>query len=180
MNNYPFWLASVCIALLTACSNTQVVANEDSPFFSVPLGSTFKLNHEITIKPDQTSVYLQNGRIEPVGNIDIFRAHCKFELFTISDQARVVNPDTFVVRKIVDRREDVSRPLPLYAGLSLAVDGGPMHETYSTVMFLESKVQPDVFRMDCRQWDWVNTGVFVSISQMREALGDHFTLTLAQ
>lgn len=179
MNKFQFWLAPVGAALLTACSNSQVVGNEDSQFFSVSPGSTFTLSREITIQPDQTSVYLQGGSIEPYQNIDIFRPHCKFELYTISEQARTVKPDTFAVSRIVDRQDEVSNAWPLYAGLAVAVDGGPMHKTYSTKMYLESTLQPDVFRMDCMQWDWINAGKFVSISQMRQALGDYFTLTLA-
>ena len=180
MNKYLFWLAPVCAAWLTACSNSQVVGNEDSQFFSVSPGSTITLSREIVIQPNQTSVYLQKGSIEPYSNIDIFRPHCKFELYTISEQARTIKPDTFVVIRIVDRRDDVSTGWPLYAGLGVAVDGGPMHKTYSTNMYLESTQQPDVFRMNCMQWDWINVGEFVSIGQMRQALGDYFTLTLAK
>ena len=125
-------------------------------------------------------MYLQNGTIQLYRNIDIFQPHCKFELYSISEQGRTVKPDSFVVVRVVDRRDDVSTAWPLYAGLELAVDGGPMHKTFSTKIYLESKLQPDVYRMDCMQWDWINTGEFVSISQMRQALGGYFTLTLAK
>ena len=168
------------IILLGACSN-QVAKEENSQFFSVPIGSTFTLNRELTIEANQTTVYLQNGRIELVGNIDIYHPNCKFELFTISEQARTVEPDTFVVTRVVDQREDVSRQWPLYASLTVAESGGgPMHETYATTMWLESRKQPDVFRMSCRRWDWVNMGEYLSINEMRQTLGDYFTLTLAQ
>ncbi len=180
MHRNPFLFAPLCAASLAACSNSPVVGNEGSQYFSVAPGSTFTLSTEITIQPHQTSVYLQNGRVERYGNIDIFRPHCKFELYTISEQARTVKPDTFVVTRIVDRREDVSTGWPLYAGLELATDGGPMHKTYSTAMYLESQLQPEVYRMDCMQWDWINVGEYVSVSQMRQALGDYFTLTLAE
>ena len=181
MNSRVFWCVLPCAAVLTACSNSQVVGNEDSQFFSVQPGSTFTLNREITIQPDQTSVYLQNGEIEPVGNVDFYKPHCKFELFTISEQARTVTPDIFMVTRIVDRSEDVSTQTPRYAGLSLTYGGvdGPSHLTFSTTMYLESKKQPDVFRINCKQWDWPPTGDFVTINEMRRALGDYFSLTLA-
>ena len=167
----------LCAVLLGACSS-EVVRDENSQFFSVPPGSTFALNRDITIQPDQTSVYLQNGSITPVGNVDFYKPNCKFELYTISEQARVVKPDTFTVTRIVDRREDVSTRWPRYAGLVMGSDG-PSHLTFSTTMYLESQLQPDVFRMDCKRWDWPPTGEFLSINEMREALGDYFTLTLA-
>jgi hypothetical protein len=169
----------ISAASLSACDNSQAVKDENSPFYSVSVGSTFTLNREITIQPDQTSVYLQFGKIELVRNLDFYKPHCKFELYTISEQARVVKPDTFVVTRIVDQREDVSRESPLYAGLGMAYDTGPVNLTYSTAMYLESKKQPDVFRMDCKHWDWPNIGEYLSINDMRQALGDYFTLTLA-
>jgi len=180
MNRFIFSIGLLAAVLLIACDNSQALRDENSQFFSVPLGSTFTLNREITIQPDQTSVYLQNGKIELVGNVDFYRPHCKFELFTISEQARIVKPDTFVVTRIVDRREDVSTQWPLYAGLGLARGDGPIHLTFSTTMYLESRIQPDVFRMNCKQWDWPSIGDFLSINQMRQALGDYFTLKLAE
>jgi len=180
MNIFVLSIGLLAAALLSACGNSPTLRDENSQFFSVPLGSTFTLNRELTIQPDQTSVYLQNGKIELVSNVDFYRPHCKFELFTISEQARVVEPDTFVVTRIVDQREDVATQWPLYAGLGMAVGDGPIHLTFSTTMYLESRIQPDVFRMNCKQWDWPNTGDFLSINQMRQALGDYFTLTLAE
>ena len=171
---------SFAAVLLCACDNSQAIRDENSQFFSVSLGSSFTLNREITIQPDNTSVYLQNGSIEPVGNIDFYQPHCKFELFSISEQARVVQPDTFVVTRIVDRREDVARQWPRYAALGMALGDGPVHLTFSTEMYLKSNTQPDVFRMNCKRWDWPNIGEFLSINEMRQSLGDYFTLNLAE
>ena len=104
---------------------------------------------------------------------------CKFELYTISEQARQVRPDTFVVTRIVDQSEDVSVGWPRYAALVMGRDG-PVHLTFSTTMYLESRIQPDVFRMTCKRWDWPAIGEYLSINEMRQALGDYFTLTLAE
>lgn len=179
MHKDIFSPALLVVALLTACDNSQVVRDENSQFFSVSPGSTFTLNREITIQPDNTSVYLQNGKIEPVSNIDFYKPHCKFELYTISEESRVVNPDTFVVTRIVDQIEDVSISWPTHAALGMAFADGPVHLTYLTTMYLESKIQPDVFRMNCKRWDWPATGEYLSINEMRQSLGDYFTLTLA-
>ena len=177
MNKYLL-LAALSTALITAACESQNVRDEDSQFFSVPLGSTFTLNREITIQPDQASVYLQNGKLGAARDVDFYKPHCKFELYTISTGARVVKPDTFVVIRIVDQSEDVSIAWPIYAGLGMAGDG-PTHLTFSTTMFLESKIQPDVFRINCKRWDDPVIGEYLSVSEMRQALGDYFTLTLA-
>ena len=173
-------VAVILVLLLTACAGSQAVRDEDSQYYSVPLGSTFTLNTGITIQPNFTSVYFQFGNIEPVGNIDFYKPHCKFELYTISEQARQVRPDTFTVTRIVDQSEDVSVEWPRYAGLGIAGYDGPVHLTFSTTMYLESRIQPDVFRMTCKRWDWPAIGEYLSINEMRQALGDYFTLTLAE
>ena len=171
----------VLVALmLTACESSQTVRDEDSQYFSVSPGATFTLNTGITIQPNFTSAYLQFGNIEPVGNIDFYKPHCKFELYTISEVARQVRPDTFVVTRIVDQSEDVSVEWPRYAALAMGAYGGPMHLTFSTAMYLESSMQPDVFRITCKRWDWPATGEYLSINEMRQALGDYFTLMLAE
>ena len=179
MNKFIISTGLISAALLSACDNSQVVKDENSQFYSVTPGSTFTLNREVTIQPDNTSIYLQNGKIELVKNIDFYKPNCKFELYTISEQARQVKPDTFVVTKVVDQSEDVSAKWPTYAGLGMALGDGPVHLTFSTTMYLESKLQPDVFRMSCKRWDWPATGEYLSINEMRQALGDYFTLTLA-
>ena len=179
MNKFIISTGFISAALLSACDNSQVVKDENSQFYSVTPGSTFTLNREVTIQPDNTSIYLQNGKIELVKNIDFYKPNCKFELYTISEQARQVKPDTFVVTKVVDQSEDVSAKWPTYAGLGMALGDGPVHLTFSTTMYLESKLQPDVFRMSCKRWDWPATGEYLSINEMRQALGDYFTPTLA-
>jgi hypothetical protein len=175
-------IAVLAAAALTACANRQMVKDEDSPFYSVPVGSLFTLNHEITIQPDHTSVYLQYGSPGADSDVDFYKPHCVFELFSISDKARVVKPDSFVVTKIVDQSEDVATGWPTFAALGMGIvfGDGPVHLTFSTTMYLESKVQPDVYRLTCQRWDWPNIGEYLSINEMRQALGDYFTLILAE
>ena len=91
-------------------------------------------------------------------------------------------PDSFVVTKIVDQSEDVATGWPTFAALGMGIvfGDGPVHLTFSTTMYLESKVQPDVYRLTCQRWDWPNIGEYLSINEMRQALGDYFTLILAE
>jgi hypothetical protein len=175
-------MAVLAVLSLTACDSRQMVKDEDSPFYSVPAGSRLILNREITIQPDNTSVYLQNGSPGADSDVDFYKPHCVFELFSISDRARVVKPDTFMITKIIDQSEDVATSWPTYAsmGIGIVFGDGPAHLTFSTTMYLESKIQPDVYRMTCKRWDWPNIGEYLSINEMRQALGDTFTLILAE
>ena len=178
MNKAAPFLVLTSALLLVACES-QVIIDVNSQFYSVPLGSEFVLNRDISIPADNTSAYLQYGKLVASRDVDFYKPHCKFELYTISTKARVVKPDTFVVIKIVDQREDVSVAAPRYAGLGFSYGDGPLHLTYSTAMYLESNIQPDVFRLDCKRWDDPAIGEYLSINEMRDALGDYFTLKLA-
>ena len=179
MSKQVYLTAILAAVSLASCDNSQLVRDEDSQFYSVTPGASFTLHREITIPPDQTSVYFQDGKLGASRDVDFYKPHCKFELFKISDQARSVKPDTFVVTRIIDQREDVAITWPTYADLGMAFGDGPVHLTFSTTMYLESKIQPDVFRMNCKRWDYPNIGEYLSINEMRQALGDYFTLTLA-
>ncbi len=179
MNKQAPLIGFIAVTLLAACDNSRLVRDEDSQYYSVTPGATFALHNEVTIPPDQTSVYFQDGKLGASRDVDIYIPNCKFELYTISEKARVVNPDTFRVIRIVDQLEAVSIDTPTYAGLGMLSGDYPSHFTWVTMMYLESKIQPDVYRMSCMRWDWLVMGEYLSINEMRRALGDHFTLTLA-
>lgn len=167
--------------LLAGCNNTSVVGDTSSRFFDMPVGSTFTLNQEVSILPHSTSTYLQFGRTGPNIRVNTYHPNCRFEVFSISESERVVKPDVFTVTRVVNQFEQVSLDGVRYAGpIIVADDGGPMFYNYMTTMYLESEKQPDVFRITCQIWDYIYNETYLSIDQMREALGDVFTISIAE
>ncbi len=185
---------------LSACEMAQV-KDESSPFYSVPAGSILHLNQEVTIPPDQVAVYVQEGELRNKRLLDFYRPNCKFEVYKISEQARIVRADEFHITRVVDEietamlREPVELavndgdylPDGLVAGQGtvyplqvLAFAGLDQSEvySYSTVMYLSSDSQPDVFRLSCQHWESILDDRFLSIEQMRAALGKVFTLII--
>ena len=57
-------------------------------------------------------------------------------------------------------------------------DAGPSHVDYMTVMYLESVKQPDVLRITCTHWEDPVEAEFLSIQQMRKAMGKILTLNI--
>jgi hypothetical protein len=157
--------------------------NESSHFFSVKQGSRLVLNRALTIPPNQVSVYVQNGEVKSQPDVDFYYPNCKFELYSISEQQRRVEPDTFRVHRVVDERNEVSLGQRTYAPLGgavgLSMGDAPQVYNYTTVMYLESALQPDVFRITCQHWEDVFFDKYLSIEQMRQAMGGVFTLELA-
>ena len=50
---------------------------------------------------------------------------------------------------------------------------------YVTLLYLNSDKQKDVYRMSCQHWESVMDDRHLSITQMRQAMGDVFTLQLS-
>lgn len=160
-----------------ACDYSSI-RDETSEFYAIPVGSTLVLNSEITIPPDQVSVLMQYGVIQKYANIDFYYPNCKFELYTISENARVVKADRFLITRVVDDNEFTSLQATYYASRSIMISDAPETITYATVLYLNSEIQPDVYRMTCKHWESIIDDRYLTISEMRKAMGDLFTLRI--
>jgi len=183
------WLIAFTILLSTGCQKNMVV-DETSPYSSVPTGSTLILNKPINIQPEQVAAFVQHGDIVQAGRFDIYRPNCKFELFKISTQSRTVQPGKFAITQVVDEMETVQRSKPVFLamnshsqsepvswGMMLGASENEMYN-YATAMYLSSETQPDVYRMTCKHWESIIDDNYLSIKQMREAMGEWFTLRI--
>ena len=174
--------------LLAACSTENVrdgVKDEDSTFYAVPVGSVLVLNQELTISGNQVAIFVQNGEIKPEKDVDKYYQNCKFEIYTMSEQPRTVDSDSFEIIKVEDDIESSS----LQKNTRLAVRGNTLSFgmldrsyvfNYATMMYLYSEKQKDVYRMTCQHWEDVRDDRHLSITQMRDAMGDIFTLKIKE
>ena len=190
MTNSPNKLLLTFAFLLSTGCQQNTIKDEASPYSSVPVGSVLILNKPITIQPEQVAVFVQHGNIVQAGRFDIYRPNCKFELFKISEQSRIVPPGKFTITKIVDEMETVQRTQPLLLamnnslpseyiswGLMLGSGENEMYN-YATVMYLSSDTQQDVYRMTCKHWESIIDDNYLSIQQMRKTMGKWFTLEI--
>jgi hypothetical protein len=173
--------------LLCGCSTARYQGDENSPFYAIPAGTHVVLAQALAIPPEQVGVFIQNGKVMPWSRINQYHAHCKFEMRDRKDTEQRVNPDEFLVTRVV---QDVIHMLKwgrwqvaeasLVKRVSSKDDGGPSVMTYATYMYLASERQPRVFRLGCGHWDYPGTrsAEYLSIAQMRKALGDLITLQL--
>src|SRR6266481_359101 len=172
-------------ALLAGCQTTSYQGNENSPYYVVPTGSRLTLNQELTISPEATSVYIQNGQVMPNVQVLHYYPFCKFELYHRSDSARAVAPDTITITKSVP--EEWEGP-NADAGPIRYAAAGPMMDispggyvpirTYSTRMDLRAEKNPDIFRLTCSRWGYPNMDTYPTIFEIRRTLGPIFSLTI--
>ena len=172
--------------LLTACS-ANTVKDETSEFYAIPVGSLLELNEDVTINGDQVATYVQNGKLMSYDDVDKYQPNCKFEIYTMSEKPRSVFADTFEIVKVEDDIESSAlKNNTQLAALDNTVSRRGMYGSldrsqvfnYATLLYLNSDKQKDVYRMTCQHWEDVMDDRHLSISQMRSAMGDVFTLQI--
>lgn len=170
------------IAVLAGCSSHDV-KDEDSVYYAVPVGSTLVLHQQVNIRGDQVAVYVQNGELMQYDEVNFYLPNCKFQIYTMSEQPRTVQADTFEIIKVEDDIESSSLPESTdLAVLDKALAYGMLDRSYmfnyATLMYLNSAKQKDVYRMTCQHWEDVMDDRHLTIRQMRGAMGDVFTLEI--
>lgn len=178
---YKFGLPAIIIVVawsVTACQ-TAVADKENSPYYTIPVGSHVTLNRKIHFEPNQVSVYLQYGAIKPDSQLDRYEPYCKFELFHMRDSQQVLEPDKFeIIRSRYEDFATLTRPWQV-AGLNMRTsDGGPSFIEYITDLYLKSERQNNVYRLQCLYWGQPDDN-HLTVHQIRQALGEIATLELA-
>ncbi|MFO8025968.1 hypothetical protein [Thiohalophilus sp.] len=172
------------LGLLGACQAPPF--SPDSPLTGVPVQSTLILHEPLTLPPRTVSLWFQNGKQQKESNLDRYYPHCKFETLRMQDVSKIVQPDTFVIHKVVRWDDYATQPVQLahnrfISGLTPGdSDGGLSHVNTATEMFLRSGRQPDVYRLVCSQWEDAAEANHVTINQIRRVLGEIFTLKLPE
>ncbi len=179
---YKYYLAGLVIAFLAGCTVNDT-KDEGSVFYAVPVGSVLVLNQQVDIRGDQVAVYVQNGELMQYREVNFYMPNCKFEIYTMSEQARTVSQDRFEIVKVVDDIESSAlQKTTRLAALGDAVTYGLLDKSYvfnyATLMYLQSEQQKDVYRMTCQHWEDVMDDRHLSVTQMRQAMGDVFTLEI--
>ncbi len=172
----------LAVAVSAGCSVNDV-KDESSLFYAVPVGSRLILNQQVNIRGDQVAVYVQNGELMQYNEVNFYLPNCKFEIYTMSEQPRTVNQDSFDIIKVEDDIESSSLPKSTQlAALDKAVAFGMLDRSYvfnyATLMYLNSEKQKDVYRLTCQHWEDVMDDRHLTIRQMRGAIGDVFTLEI--
>lgn len=177
---------AVAVIVLAGCQaftnyNQRFYGKEESPYFRVPIDSTLVLNRELTVPVKRKRVFFQYG--QPLAShweVAVYKPWCVLRLDTKKDVAQRIKPDKFAIRKV--ERENLYQ-VALAGPIQVAQrepDGTDFtYEVVASVMELYSESQPDVVNLSCTRWGVPQDRYWVTISSIRETLGDIFTLQLA-
>lgn len=155
---------------LVACQ-LPIEKGEQAPaYMAVAAGSELLLTQNITIPANQTSVYIQYGKVTTYSGRDQYYPNCKFELYSISDMPRTVQKGSFIIKRVMRDTGYASAKLPLYAGPLSGSVGNPAAIIYSVIFSLWSQQQPDVFRLTCEHWADPLAGTDLTLDEVRKTL----------
>ena len=162
--------------MTSSCSNSPV-KDPDSYLYSVPVGSTLTLNKPITIQANLARQFFQSGQPVLEKDLNIYYPHCSIVMNTLVKSNRTIQPTTFEIYKVLDD-EELAQQYILYAANLLNLNDGPTIVGYATYYFLRSADVPDIRSLECIQWNDPVDVEYLSINEVRSAIGDYFTLKL--
>ena len=153
----------LALPLLFSSCHGRDETDENSPYFVIPTGSRLVLHGAITVPAFSAGVYLQGGSWMPWTQVSRYHPYCQFELHPPMDSAQTVTPDECLITRTGEEMETQE-------GL----------EIRARVLELRSERQPHVRRLSCAVWQTAVGGQPVSGRELRQALGNVFTLDLAK
>jgi hypothetical protein len=162
--------------LLSACQTTGPV-DENSPFHVLPSSSRLVLKQVLTIPAHSASVLLQGGRVVSDTDLNQYHPHCRLEVHDVRETAQTVTADEFVVRRARQEAQTVAQTGLMKAARRYAGDG-PSFFVFRTVLDLHSERQPQVRWLTCQQWGDPALGRHLSTHEIRQTLGEIFSLSL--
>jgi len=176
MKRYLISLMIGCTLVLTACLSPPE-KDHDSYFYSIPVGSKLSLNKTITIPAYLARRYFQGGRPINKKDINIYYPHCSLLMNTLADYERTIKPATFEIYKVMDDEVFAQGHIYVVANI-LTGNDGPTIVGYVSYYYLRSTENAEVRSLECEQWDDPHNVQYLSINQVKQSLGDYFTLQI--
>lgn len=172
-------MALFALSGLVACQVSRV-DDEHSHYFTIPSGTRLLLHTRLTIPARKWSVYFQQGEATSFGKVDEYLPYCQLEVSGPQEQEQNIEPGTFEVTDVRDEVNSVlSAPVSVaYSGHRMAGVFERQFARYETVMYLRATDQPHITQLRCSRIDETPVGTFVSVFEIRQALGDVLTMVL--
>ena len=178
-----FWI--LVGLLISGCStsgqNPRWYGNESSSNFRVPVDSELVLNRELIVVPRSQRVFFQRGRVLARHHeVNRYQPWCVLRLDRRRDVEVRITPDEFAIRDV--RRQYLNRVAllgPIQVAQRRRTGTSAAYEVFASLMELRSERQPDVANLACTRWRRPTNSFHVTIRNIRETLGDVFSLELA-
>ncbi len=168
-------LSLLLVLLLPACA-PQIIDKEHSDLYTMPAGSEFVLHQAVTVRPFHTRAFIQYGQVVPESQIDDYYPHCEIELWKLSSSEQVIQPNRFKLIKVIDDEYEAQRYLSPN-GFQF-VDDGILDIGFASEYYVQPEQPSDVFKITCVIWDDVYEDHYLTVAEIRQALGEVMTVVL--
>jgi hypothetical protein len=172
-------LISLLVAAFMGACSRLVVTDPNALYYVPPPGSRVVVKQRLEVPPERTRVFLQYGKVITKSDLNHYAANCNFEVNTLTDQARYIEPGDYTVVDSERRTDTIARRGPVrLAALNLSGmidrgDGPPM-EFEEIRLSLTSAVTPDIRELACRGVLTDPSEVLPpTLAEMHEALGGY-------
>jgi hypothetical protein len=175
-------LLVVCPWLLSACGPMTIKDTATHTF--VPIQDwVLELHQDVTIPPNRTRVFFQDGRV--VYGINEYEPHCQLRVRPISEQPQPVHADRFTIEKVFGTVDSIVSNGAIRlaaAGTAVVMGGGgggdgPSQVIYFYFMGLHSDKQPDVSYLVCGgALNDPALARYPTLQEVRASMGDYATL----
>lgn len=163
-------LSVLLLAVSLGLSTTGFAAKKNK----ISKGARVTLHQQVTIPANRASIFIQGGRVLSYSAVDLYHAHCKFEVRTIAKTPRVIKPGSFTITKAWEMEAGLKRPMLVASRFGGGGSGGSI--TFSTYMRLSSAEQPEVIMLTCEIFGPANLTEHLTPAEIRQALGKVLTI----
>ena len=182
----PRWTVIFLVIFVSGCQalgthNERYYGNENSPNFRVPTDSIFVLNQELIVARKRKRAFFQFGRVlAQYHQVNRHQPWCVLRLRAKKDTVQRIEPDRFIVRSVQSRAlYQIALIGPVKVAQRRRAGHDFNYQVFASEMELGSERQPDVRNLACARWRTRSDYYSVRIRDIRETLGNTFTLELA-
>jgi hypothetical protein len=159
--------------VLTGCQSLN------APTQIPPTGSIIELTQPISVYPGYSRSFIQSGKAVKSAELNRRYPWCQFRLYeppAALETERSIQPDRFVVTNSYKMYESVAAiPTQITSTMlfpNIMENDGPSAQDLSTIMKIESSAQPQVVEFKCSIFTDPVANKFLTINEMRSALGN--------
>ena len=175
------------ITFITACGAALVTTPAAKNYVPTP-GSIVTIPQRIEVPGGQTRIFFQRGEIvKKLSAIDQYKANCNFEINTLAETPRYIEPGVYTVTRTTQQLKEVAEQKSLqFASLAIGGvvstdgDGAPLYFS-EVLMVLHSEKPSDIRNLACRgvfnDPAWVQPP---TLADIREALGKHASISVPE
>ena len=175
------------ITFITACGAALVTNPAAKNYVPTP-GSIVTIPQRIEVPGGQTRIFFQRGEIvKKLSAIDQYKANCNFEINTLAETPRYIEPGVYTVTRTTQQLKEVAEQKSLqFASLAIGGvvstdgDGAPLYFS-EVLMVLHSEKPSDIRNLACRgvfnDPAWVQPP---TLADIREALGKHASISVPE